>query len=83
MGISRTQKEKPQEYYVHLGMEIWDEVIKEYNQEINNLRLALGNGSAEDYSHYRQLVGSISSLEWARDNLTDIIKKRMYMEDED
>ena len=30
-------------------MEIWDEVIKEYNNEINNLRLTLGNGSAEDY----------------------------------
>ena len=63
-------------------MEIWDEVIKEYNNEINNLRLTLGNGSAEDYSHYRQIVGSISSLEWARDNLTDIVKKRIYMEDE-
>tara|TARA_R110000823_G_scaffold158165_1_gene288958 strand:- start:46 stop:240 length:195 start_codon:yes stop_codon:yes gene_type:complete len=63
-------------------MEIWDEVIKEYNNEINNLRLTLGNGSAEDYSHYRQIVGSISSLEWARDNLTDLVKKRIYMEDE-
>ena len=47
-----------------------------------NLRLTLSNGSAEDYSHYRQIVGSISSLEWARDNLTDIVKKRMYMEDD-
>tara|TARA_R110002060_G_scaffold16664_2_gene23135 strand:- start:387 stop:581 length:195 start_codon:yes stop_codon:yes gene_type:complete len=64
-------------------MEIWDEVVKEYNNEINNLRLTLGNGSAEDYSHYRQIVGSITSLEWARDNLTDIVKKRIYMEDED
>jgi len=59
-------------------MEIWDEVIKEFNLEINNLRISLGNGSAEDYSHYRQVVGSISSLEWARNNLTDIIKKRTY-----
>jgi|TARA_R100000544_G_C2216489_1_gene54888 hypothetical protein len=59
-------------------MEVWDEVIKEFNQEINNLRLTLGNGGAEDYSHYRQIVGSISSLEWARNNLTDIIKKRTY-----
>ena len=30
-------------------MEIWDEVIKEFNLEINNLRISLGNGSAEDY----------------------------------
>ena len=64
-------------------MDIWDEVITEFNNEINNLRVTLGNGSAEDYPHYRQIVGSISSLEWARDNLTLIIKKRIYMEDED
>ena len=63
--------------------DIWDEVVTEYNKEINSLRLTLGNGSAEDYAHYRQIVGSISSLEWARDNLTDIVKKRIYMEDED
>ena len=59
-------------------MEIWDEVIQEFNQEINTLRISLGNGAAEDYAHYRQLVGSISSIEWARNNLTDIIKKRTY-----
>jgi len=63
-------------------MDIWDEIITEYNKEIKSLRLTLGNGSAEDYAHYRQIVGSISSLEWARDNLTDIVKKRIYMEDE-
>ena len=59
-------------------MEVWDEVVQEFNQEINTLRISLGNGAAEDYAHYRQLVGSISSLEWARNNLTDIIKKRTY-----
>ena len=64
-------------------MNIWDEVVQGFNEEINKLRLTLSNGSAEDYSHYRQIVGSISSLEWARDNLTDIVKKRMYMEDDE
>ena len=63
--------------------DIWDEVVSEYNNEINNLRTALSNGSAGDYAHYRQMVGSISGIEWARDNLTNIIKKRMYMEDEE
>ena len=63
-------------------MDIWDEVITEFNNEINNLRVTLGNGSAEDYPHYRQIVGSISSLDWARDNLKQIIKKRIYMEEE-
>ena len=42
----------------------------------------IGNGVAEDFAHYRQVVGSINSLEWARDNLTDIIKKRTYGDDD-
>jgi hypothetical protein len=64
-------------------MDIWDEVIQEFNKEINQLRITLGNGSAEDYPHYKQIVGSISGLEWARDNLTSIVKKRIYMEEEE
>ena len=64
-------------------MEIWDEVIIEITTEMDKLRLMLGNGNAEDYSHYRQLVGSIQGLEWARTNLTDIIKKRTYSDDEE
>jgi hypothetical protein len=64
-------------------MEIWDEVIIEFNKEIDKLRIMLGNGNAEDYPHYRQTVGSIQGLEWARTNLTDIIKKRTYGDDED
>ena len=64
-------------------MDIWDEVVIEFNDEINKLKTTLGNGSAEDYSHYRQLVGAISGIEWARNNLTDIIKKRIYQEDEE
>ena len=62
-------------------MDIWDEIIIEFNEELNKLKMTLGNGSAEDYSHYRQIVGSISGIEWARDNLTNIVKKRIYQED--
>ena len=64
-------------------MEIWDEVIQEFNDEIQKLRITLASGNAEDYAHYRQLVGSIQGLEWARGNLTDIIKKRTYADDEE
>ena len=64
-------------------MEIWDEVIVELTTEMDKLRLMLGNGNAEDYSHYRQIVGSLQGLEWARTNLTDILKKRAYGDDED
>ena len=62
-------------------MDIWDEIVIEFNEELNKLKTTLGNGSAEDYSHYRQLVGSISGIEWARHNLTNIVKKRIYQED--
>ena len=62
-------------------MEIWDEVIQEFNLEIERLKVSLGQGAAEDYAHYRQLVGSIQGLEWSRENLTTLIKKRTYGED--
>ena len=64
-------------------MDIWDEIVIEFNEELKNLKTTLGNGSAEDYSHYRQIVGSISGIEWARDNLTNIVKKRVYQEDDE
>ena len=52
-------------------MEIWDEIGAEFNQEIERLRATLGAGIAEDFCHYRQIVGSIHGIEWARDNLRD------------
>ena len=64
-------------------MEIWDEVITSYNKEIETLKNSLASGSIEDYAHYRQLVGSISSIEWSRQQLTDILKRRQYSDDEE
>jgi thymidylate synthase ThyX len=64
-------------------MELWDEVIQEFNEEIQKLRLSLGSGSADDYAHYRQIVGSIQGLEWARINLNDIVKKRIFSEEDE
>ena len=63
-------------------MEIWDEIGAEFNQEIERLRATLGAGIAEDFCHYRQIVGSINGVEWARDNLKDIVKKRLHMDDD-
>jgi len=63
--------------------DIWDEVVSEYGEEINRLRISLSQGIAEDHAHYRQIVGSISGIEWARDNLSYILKQRMYKEDDD
>ena len=64
-------------------MDIWDEVVQDFNGEIERLKTSLGDGSAEDYAHYRQVVGSIQGLEWARGNLTEIIKKRTYGDNEE
>ena len=64
-------------------MEIWNEVVLELNEEIDKLKNNLGEGMAEDYSHYRQIVGSIVGIQWARDNLTSIYKKRLHMEDDE
>ena len=63
-------------------MDIWDEVITSFNQEIENLKNSLASGSIEDYAHYRQLVGSISSIEWSRQQLTDILKRRQHSDEE-
>ena len=64
-------------------MDIWDDVIQSYNKEIEGLKNSLASGSMEDYAHYRQLVGSISGIEWSRQQLTDIIKRRHHADDEE
>ena len=58
-------------------MEIFDKVLKTYDEELSQLKETLGNGSAEDYPHYRQLVGSIASIEWAKQTLKNILKQTM------
>ena len=63
-------------------MEIWDEVIKEYNHELNRLKNILGEGNVEGYAQYRQIVGQITGIEWSRGIFSEIIKKRMYDEEE-
>jgi hypothetical protein len=64
-------------------MDIWDEVVKEYNDELNKLRISISSGQAEDFAHYRQLVGFVQGIEWSRNQLTDIVKKRIYEEEDD
>ena len=63
-------------------MEVWDEVIKEYNDELNRLKNLLGGGTADSYSHYRELVGHIHGIEWSRENFTTIVKRLLYEEEE-
>ena len=58
-------------------MELFDEIRHAYSEEIKKLQESLGNGSAEDYPHYRQMVGSIQSIEWAKETFNNIVKKRL------
>ena len=58
-------------------MELFDEIRHVYSEEIKKLQESLGNGSAEDYPHYRQMVGSIHNIEWAKETFNNIVKKRL------
>ena len=62
---------------------MWDEVVKEYDNELNKLRLTVSSGQAEDFAHYRQLVGLIQGIEWSRNQLKNIVNKRLYDEEDD
>jgi|TARA_R100000306_G_C4334332_1_gene121922 hypothetical protein len=64
-------------------MDIWDEVVKDYNDELTKLRNTVCNGQSDTFAHYRQMVGHIYGIEWARNKLTDIVKKRIYADEED
>ena len=66
----------------YILMEIWDEVIKDYNEELNRLKNILAGGSAASIANYRQLVGNIKGIEWSREIFTTILKRRMYDEEE-
>jgi hypothetical protein len=63
-------------------MDMWDEVVKEYDNELNKLRLTVSSGQAEDFAHYRQLVGLIQGIEWSRNQLKNIVNKRLYDEED-
>ena len=64
-------------------MEIWEEIINAYQDEIQNLKNMLGEGSVDDYQHYRQIVGSIHGIEWSKEKLRDIINKINTINEED
>ena len=64
-------------------MDIWDEIIKAYQDEIQNLKNMLGEGNVDDHQHYRQVVGSIHGIEWSKEKLRDIINKINKANEED
>jgi hypothetical protein len=64
-------------------MELWDEVVQKYNEELENIVRGIASGSADSFSTYKYMVGYCSGIEWSRGILADILKKRMHSDNED
>lgn len=63
-------------------MTVIEELNKEIDREVFDLKNFLANGHAETYDNYKQIVGKIEGLEWAKNHLNHITKKMLH-EDED
>ena len=62
-------------------MTLWEELTREYDKQIEELKNLLAYGSASSYADYRQIVGRIEGIELSKDNLVNIVKTRIYEED--
>lgn len=63
-------------------MDIFETIAQVYKEEIEKQKNSLAQGHPTDYSDYKQVVGYITGLEWARQNLRDIVQKQLYIEEE-
>ena len=63
-------------------MNIYEEISQEYDKQIEELKNLLASGSASSYADYRQIVGRIEGIELSKDNLINIVKTRIYSEEE-
>ena len=63
-------------------MDIFETIAQVNQEEIENQMTSLAQGNPSDYSSYKQVVGYIAGLEWARQNLRDIVQKQLYIEEE-
>ena len=64
-------------------MDIFQEIKAAYTKKQEVLRNLLAEGQAEDYNQYKQLVGTISGIEWAYSELTRIVNNRMENDTDD
>lgn len=62
-------------------MVLWEEINKALEKEINDLKESLAYGHAPSYDMYRQVVGKIEGIVYAKDILTHIVKTRLYEDD--
>ena len=58
-------------------MEVSNEALRKFEEELNLLRINLANGQADSFANYKQLVGRIQGIEWATQTLKTILKRRI------
>ena len=58
-------------------MDFITEIKDSFTKEKERLKEMLASGSIEDYNHYRQIVGSISGIEWCQENIINVYNTRM------
>tara|TARA_R110002020_G_scaffold93435_2_gene225447 strand:- start:165 stop:356 length:192 start_codon:yes stop_codon:yes gene_type:complete len=63
-------------------MDLFETIAYTYQEEIDKFKNVLAQGQIDNYENYRQMVGYISGIEWAKQNLRDIAHKHLYIEEE-
>jgi hypothetical protein len=63
-------------------MDIFQEIKQSYSTQQEKLKNLLAEGQVEDYNQYKQLVGTISGIEWAYTELMHIVNNRMEREED-
>ena len=63
-------------------MEISNEALHKFEEELNLLRINLANGQADSFANYKQLVGRIQGIEWSIEFIKSITKKIYEGEEE-
>jgi hypothetical protein len=62
-------------------MDMFQEIRQAFLAQQEQLKVLLATGQVEDYNQYKQLVGTISGIEWASSELGRIINNRMEREE--
>ena len=58
-------------------MDIFQEIKNAFQIKQEALKNLLADGQVEDYNQYKQIVGTLSGIEWAYTELTKIVNNRM------
>ncbi len=58
-------------------MDMFQEIKEAFSEQQEKLKVLLATGQVEDYNQYKQIVGTLSGIEWAYTELTRIVNNRM------